>query len=544
MRCCIKNVPTWSCVLCLGVIALLGPGSAVAQLAAPTQAAEAAGGMGERYRDGARWMHVEREPPQPGALPWVRIRRADGAGTTFRAQVDARAIVQLAPGVDRQALFSRERLQLTRELSRAVRVYLVAADSGEDGARIASRLARTAGVVSAIPDLHVQRVRHGISIPPNDARYGAQWYLKKLSIERAWRHSTGDPETIAVVIDDGCDMQHPDLEANLLGGTDLVDGDDNPSYAPGKKGNAHGTACAGLIAAQADNEIGIAGVCPECSLRCVRLLPADDKGVPLSRDIAAFDYAFNIGAAVVSNSWGFGGAMPVPAPLRSLLEKLFTEGRGGKGTLVLFSAGNEDRELEPDEIDGVKGVLSIGAINNFDEAAPFSNRGPSLDLTAPAGTFTTDISGADGDDKGDYTSLFGGTSSACPLAAGVAALVMSARKDMTAAEVSDLLQQTARKAPFARPDSKGHDPTYGYGIVDPLSALRSALDITEPEPEPEPEPEKDAGARAPDAGMKAPSKDDDSGCRVGGAEQDASSAVALLGLCAWLGLRRRSARRR
>lgn len=537
MRRRIKNRRIGSYVLLyMCVIALVGARTAHAQLAGDLPAAQS----GERYRDGARWMAVEREPGQPAALQWVTIRRADGA--SFRAQLDQHAIVQLAPGSSLEALLGSAQLRLERTLSQAAGLYLVAAASGEDGVRIASRLARTPGVLEAIPDLHLRRVRHSLSIPPNDEHYGAQWYLKKLSIERAWRYSTGDPDTIAVVIDDGCDLQHPDLTANLLGGTDLVDGDDTPSYAPGTKGNAHGTACSGLIAAQADNQIGIAGVCPECSLRCVRLLPPDDKGVPLSHDISAFDYALRIGAAVVSNSWGFGDATPVPAALRSMIERLFTDGRDGKGTLVLFSAGNEDRELMPDEIDGVKGVLSIGAINNFDEAAPFSNRGQSLDLTAPAGTYTTDISGSDGDDRGDYTSLFGGTSSACPIAAGVAALVMSARKDMTAAEVSDLLLQTARKAPFARPDSAGHDPTYGYGIVDPLGALRSALGITDPEPDLSMDAGMARAAPAADGGKPAAPKHHDSGCSVARA-QDHGCALMLTGLLAWLGLRRRSARR-
>ena len=517
MRRALKFRETWSGVLCFCAAALLVAGPAAAQLAPAPRVQPI-----ERLRDGTVWLQVEREPARPGELPWVTLRREAGAPRAFRAQVDAHAILQLAPGVEPGPLLARQRLRLMRTLSAAARLYLVAADSGEDGVRIAGRLATAAGVLEALPDLHLRRVRHAISLPPNDPQYGAQWYAKKLALEKAWRHSSGDPDTIVVVIDDGCDLKHPDLSANLLGGTDLVDGDDDPSYAPRVKGNNHGTACSGLIAAQADNGIGIAGVCPECSLRCVRLLPAVDKGVPLSSDLAAFDYALRIGAAVVSNSWGFGDATPVPAMLRSLLERLFTDGRDGKGTLVLFSAGNEDRALQPDEIDGVEGVLSIGAVNNFGEAASFSNFGPSLDLAAPAGTYTTDISGPDGESSGDYTDLFGGTSSACPVAAGVAALVMSARKDMTAREVSELLIHTAKKAPYAEPDAQGHDPTYGYGIVDPLAALRSALDITEPEPE----LVKDAGV-AKDAGMEPAARKADSGCSVGAAADDRAPWLVL-----------------
>jgi MYXO-CTERM domain-containing protein len=246
----------------------------------------------------------------------------------------------------------------------------------------------------------------------------------------------------------------------------------------------------------------------------VRLLPgSDDQGVPVSADVAAFDYAFEAGASVVSNSWGFSESQPAPAALRALLEMLYEDGRDGLGTLVVFAAGNENRLIASNELAAVRGVLTVGAINNFDEAAPFSNRGSSLGVTSPAGTITTDISGPDGMDDGDYTDVFGGTSSACPVVAGVAGLVMSARKDMTAEDVLALLEQTTRIAPYAQPNTEGHDPTYGYGIVDPAAALRRALGV-------EDEPEDKAGAGASES----------SGCAVTGDSPDALLAAIVLSL--------------
>jgi subtilisin family serine protease len=372
-------------------------------------------------------------------------------------------------------------------------------------------------------------VRHSIDIPPNDPDYGGQWYLKKLAIEKAWHLSTGDAATKVVVIDDGCDLKHPDLREKFDQGLDVVDGDDDPSYKPGSKNNAHGTQCAGLIAAQTDNAVGMAGVCPECRLSCVRLLPETGKAVPVSADIAAFNFALEQGASVVSNSWGFATAMPAPAPLRAVLEELYDKGRDGLGTLVVFAAGNENRELLSTEVAAVRGVLTVGAINNFDEAAPFSNYGQSLGLTAPAGTYTTDISGPEGLESGDYTSSFGGTSSACPVVAGVAGLVMSARKDMTAREVGELLRQTARKAPFAEADSSGHDKTYGYGIVDPAAALRKALGVSAPDGSGD-----DAGANSKEQSKSS------GGCQVSGASGAGGAAIwSLLTLGLWRQRRRR-----
>ena len=452
-----------------------------------------------------------------------------GGGHVYHGQIDGHAVLQLARDVDVAEVLRRERLQLVRPLSAAASLYLVAAESGEDGLQIASRLAAAAGVVEAVPDLYTPRVRHAIEIPPNDPDYRGQWYFKKVVIEKAWRLSSGDADTKIAVVDDGCDMQHEDLKNKFKGGIDLVDQDDDPSYDPDAKNNAHGTACAGLVAAETDNGIGMAGTCPECSLLCVRLLPgSSDRGVPMSADIGAFDFAMKQGAAVVSNSWGFAESQPAPAPLRALLEKLYDDGRDGRGTLVVFAAGNENREIEANELAAVRGVVTVGAINNFDEAAPFSNSGASLSVTAPAGTYTTDISGSDGMDKGDYSSSFGGTSSACPVVAGIAGLILSASKDITAADARDLLQTTTRSAPFAEPDSAGHDKTYGYGIVDPAAALRKALGLP-----PEPSTPADAGV----SDSSKDSKEKSGGCAVS-SDGGGSAALWMIGLGLWVWTRR------
>jgi subtilisin family serine protease len=149
-----------------------------------------------------------------------------------------------------------------------------------------------------------------------------------------------------------------------------------------------------------------------------------------------------------------------------------TQGRGGLGTLVVFAAGNDDRPLGADELEALPGVINVGAVNNFGELAQFSNSGPSLDVVAPVGTSTTDISGPDGSDPGDYTTSFGGTSSACPLVAGIAGLLVSAAPMATATEIENALTSTAKQSLFATPDANGHDNFYGYGLVQAQAALR------------------------------------------------------------------------
>ena len=79
-----------------------------------------------------------------------------------------------------------------------------------------------------------------------------------------------------------------DIDVRLLPGMDAISMDDDPSFVPNLQGNSHGTACAALVAARTDNGIGVAGACPECTMRCVRLIPNDMMPVPISADVAAF----------------------------------------------------------------------------------------------------------------------------------------------------------------------------------------------------------------------------------------------------------------
>ena len=446
-------------------------------------------------RDGVRDVLVRRTGP-------ARVIVSPPNAPSFSAGIDRHALVRVAPGVDADALFTRLHVAHVRLVSASLRVYRVADDSG-DGLTLAARLATHAGpsepIVDAIPDYRLMHRTREIAIPPSDPRYEGQWFFERIGMEEAWTIHSGDPSTTIVVVDSGCDATHPDLAPQLDPGRDVLDDDDDPTPISGEPGNAHGTACAGLAAAATDNAEGVAGACPECRLRCVRLLRGQASEVPISADLAAFQFALDVDAAVVSNSWGFVEATPIPEMLRAAIEALVDEGRGGKGALVLFGAGNDNRELFDYEIEAVRGVLAIGAVNNFDEVAPFSNRGEPLDLVAPTGTLTTDIAGPDGDDPGDYTSLFGGTSSSCPVVAGVAGLLASAAPDKRGEELAAALIETAVPSPFATPDARGHDAQYGFGRVAPAAALRAVMPVATPDAGVDPEVDAGVDAGAGDA---------------------------------------------
>lgn len=447
--------------------------------------------------DGARTVSFERLGP--GRVRW------DG----FEAFVDGHALLWLsepaplrdvlarcaALGVEHVSVVS-ERLGLhrVRSLDRRRSAGSAADERSRDGLTLAIELAARASrdVRAVLPDLRIPHVRRQIDVPPSDTLYPDQWYLRRIDVEDAWRLEDGAEDVTIVIVDNGCDATHPDLAGKLDPGLDVVDDDDDPSPHPSASGNEHGTACAGLAAATTDEAYGIAGVCAECRLRCVRLLGGDDEPIPLSADVRAFDFALEVEAEIVSNSWGFRDPIATPAPLAAAIDRVLTTGRGGLGSFVVFAVGNDNRLVGDRELAALPGVLGVGATNNFDEAAPFSNRGEAVDVVAPAGTLAPDVVGASGADPGDFTSLFGGTSSACPLVAGVAGLLVSAAPDATREALQDAIVASAEPSFFATPDERGHDDTYGYGLVQPAAALRACCF---PEP-------LDAGVDAgePDAG--------------------------------------------
>ena len=123
----------------------------------------------------------------------------------------------------------------------------------------------------------------------------------------------------------------------------------------------------------------------------------------------------------------------------------------------------------------MNGVITVGAINNQGEIWSYSQRGSSMDLVAPSGNInssgdvrTTDRMGALGYNEDNYTYNFGGTSAAYPQVAGVAALMLSVRPDLTETQVRTILQNTSRDL-----GSLGFDDTYGYGLVNAYAAIQA-----------------------------------------------------------------------
>jgi len=344
-----------------------------------------------------------------------------------------------------------------------------------------------------------------------DALLQEQWHLRNTGHHRgssvgfvkgadarvidAWQelNSFGSPEVVIAVIDDGFDLTHPDLaaEGKIVHPWDFGRNTTDPS--PGD-GDWHGTACAG-VAAAASGAGQVVGAAPSA-----RVMPIRWSGFLSDSDIERwFEHAQTSGASVVSCSWSARARhFPLTERMFQAIDRCATEGRGGRGCVIVFAAGNSNVDIDDAAGRTVNGfathpsVIAVSASTSNDEAASYSSHGKSISVCAPSngqggwGILTADVTGVTasgahrGYGKGDYTYDFGGTSSACPLVSGVCALVLNANPQLTAAEVKALLQRTARKIGPLTEYENGHSTAFGHGCVNAHEVVKEALALAAP----------------------------------------------------------------
>ncbi len=304
-----------------------------------------------------------------------------------------------------------------------------------------------------------------------------------MDVDKAWDLLPGGNSAVIVaVIDSGVDLQHPDLDDNLVTGADYSGDNDGPD-APGDE--AHGTNVAGIIAAEGNNSIGVAGIAYNSKIMPIQIF--NSSGSASNADIpGAIDFAWQNGASVLNNSWG--GGSPDQA-IEDAISRAKTQGRNGKGSIVLFSSGNGSN-ANVNYPAYLTTVLAVGATNMHSEKKNIGssdyqrwwggNYGSELDISAPTIVYTTDIIGSagyntDAGSAGDYYSTFNGTSAACPNASGVTALIVGADTNLTAVQVENILKSTADKIDFYSYDANGWNKHLGYGSVNAYQAVLKAL---------------------------------------------------------------------
>ena len=327
-----------------------------------------------------------------------------------------------------------------------------------------------------------------------DTYFGQQWALKNtgqnirdengvfkigtsgidIKAEQAWTITTGSPNVKVAVFDSGVDLTHPDLAGNLVQGynasTDLPDGD----VEYGAMMNwAHGTCCAGIIGAIANNNQGIAGIAYNC-----KIIPMYD-GWMTNHLVRGIDWARINGASVISISSIYGET----TALNTALNQAAITGRNNLGCVIVASAGNANRAVGYPAKHPY--VISVGAIDNQGYRASFSNYGTDLDVVAPGvGIYTTDMYGIPS--IPGYTPLgnlyyptFDGTSAACPYVSGIAALVLSNKPNLYQSQVRYAIESACTKLPgyvfssnLLHPNSSWND-SIGHGLVNAFNSLLS-----------------------------------------------------------------------
>jgi thermitase len=362
---------------------------------------------------------------------------------------------------------------------------------GTDDLALSRQLHDRADVRWATPDLVLPYRLDA----PDDPFEADEWHLENtgqsgrmadvdIDADTAWTFATGKEQMIAI-IDSGTQLEHPDLR--VTAGHDYVDGDDDPSplfedtaYGP------HGTCAAGVAAAAGNNGYGVAGVAYDADIYAIRLIGG--TGTTLTDQYDAFLEAVDAGADVLSNSWGFDNdcsGVRNYGVFGDMFDYAETEGRDGLGSVVVFAAGNGGCDIAADKMLAHDSLLVVAAVEWWDTRAWYSNFGDSVNISAPTGLLTTDLDpGGYGSYGGDdwFVDGFNGTSAATPVVAGVAALMFEANPRLTAAQVRQVICDTAVRidAGNANYNADGWSPYYGCGLVDAGAAVAAVAD-SEPE---------------------------------------------------------------
>ena len=481
---------------------------------------------------------------EPKGPPPVAFRQAD---TGLIHVVYREIVVRFRPGTSnrtRQALLKKHGFKV-RRVNRFFPNQVIVHDpqrkhTGEKLVEVANDWAETEDVEFSAPNFVSQYRRFAAPSIRSE-----EWHLRNkggggakknedVDALAAWKITTGKRSVVVAVLDDGVDIDHPNLKQNIWKnpttsakdkfGRDFYLADDHPNhFDPRPKvfqfpydqmdGNdIHGTCCAGVVAA-AGHAGGSVGIAPDCRILAVKIFHGNSL-VADERVADAMRYAGTI-ADILSCSWGGGGASP---DVQQALEDLGSA-RNGRGVAIFCAAGNEDHDpvgfpaSDPN-------AIAVTASTDQAKLASYSNVGPEASVCAPSsggvrGIFTTDVSipdrgfnlgvAAAGGKDGLHTNDFGGTSSATPLAAGVAALVLSVEPSLNRQALRELLQTTTDRIGSGY-DANGHSDRFGFGRVNAGKAVEKAAGLKAGAKKPSKKPKKGTKKKSAKKASKKASK--------------------------------------
>lgn len=371
---------------------------------------------------------------------------SDGTTTVDGSVVTDELIVTTTPGADEddlEALFSDQGTTVRDRLDQLSATLLGVDPDGRDEV---SDALEDSPLVEDVVDNHAIDAE----IVPNDAYYPLQWHLDAIEAPAAWAASADGERILVAVLDTGVDLDHADLAANLQTGGNTFDGTSGWDDTDG-----HGTAVAGVIAAETDNEAGVASVAPTSLVVPIRV--TDDGKETTSWALAAgIALAVERQAKVVNVSYS-------PSHHDEILLRQAELASLG-GALVVFSAGNSAEQISGG---GSEAALWVAATDQDQSLATFATFGDFVDLAAPGvSIYTTKI--------GNTYGTSSGASFSTPIVSSVAALVWSVNPDLRPTTVRGILLTTATDL-----GSSGDDVKFGAGQVNALAAVKLAQAIAE-----------------------------------------------------------------
>ena len=281
-----------------------------------------------------------------------------------------------------------------------------------------------------------------------------------------WQYATGKAQVVAI-IDQGVATSHPDLAASIASGARCLDVDEAPCQGVNGTDPAevarHGTHVAGIVNAVTDNGIGVSGFARDARLMPIQVI--SKAGTGNTTDLAAgIIWALDNGATVLNMSLGTLGSPSDPVLAAAVASAL------RMGVPVVAAVGNDgptnNRVAYPAAYDGVIGVANVDYTKTV---ATSSTRASYVDVAAPGSSVLSTVDIPD-PVLGTPYGLMSGTSMATPHVAAAVAMLRQRQPAMTPAQLATLLTSTAEDR-----GAVGWDPEYGFGVVRPLTALKSPV---------------------------------------------------------------------
>ena len=314
-------------------------------------------------------------------------------------------------------------------------------------------------VAYAEPNYRVQLADEGsvAAVGVNDPQTGGQYSLDRMRVRDAWSLSTGASNLIAV-LDTGVQFSHPDLAGRLVTGYDFVNDDTDAS-----DDNGHGTWVSGIIAANANDGYGIAGVSWSDKILPVKIMNGEGSGSTADL-LSAIRWSADQGADVINMSVG---GFPYSQAMQDAVNYAWS-----KGAVLIGAAGNNRREenFYPASFDN---VVSVSATQPEDEFSNWSSWGPKVDVSAPGSSILTTncyVCTYGGHNTWGSHTYISGTSFATPNTAGVVALMRARYPSFTPQQIVDRLIATVDDLGYP-----GFDVKYGRGRVNAYRALGASV---------------------------------------------------------------------